>query len=77
MKSVLGLVCFCSMIGASVCGISSIMWLTGFGAPNCEPTYAGYAEFYATLFACSFASCLGTWLVVSFAYMTDKFLTNN
>ena len=76
MKSVLGLVCFCSMIGATVCGISSIMWLTGFGVPNCEPTYAGYAEFYATLFACSFTSCFGSWLVVCCGCAIEKFFSS-
>ena len=75
MKSVLGLVCFCSMISAAICGISSIMWLVGFGTPNCEPTTAGYSEFYATLFAYSFAACFGSWLVVCCGCAIEKFLT--
>jgi len=76
MKSVIGLVAFCSMVGAAVCGISSVMWLTGFGVPNCEPTYAGYAEFYATLFACSFAACFGSWLVVCCGCAIEKFFSS-
>jgi hypothetical protein len=75
MKSVFGLVAFCSMVGVAVCGISSVMWLAGFGVPNCEPNYAGYAEFYATLFVCSFSACFGAWAMVSFACVANKFLT--
>jgi len=75
MKNVIGLVTFCSMVGAAVCCISGVMWLMGFGVPNCEPTYAGYAEFYATLFTCSFAACFGSWLVVFCGCGIEKFLT--
>ena len=72
MKSVFGLVGFCSMIGAIVCSLSGIMWLAGFGVPNCEPSIAGYSEFYATLFGCSFIACFGTFFLVSFACVANK-----
>lgn len=38
--------------GLTIVSIAAAACAVGVGHPNCEPTTYGYAEFWATLFAC-------------------------
>lgn len=72
MKNVIGI---SVGMGCVVCALAGFMCLMGMGTPNCEPTAAGYTEFWLTLFGCGFVACLMafgflgvTWYVVDRAY---------
>ena len=73
MKGFIGVVLFCAVIGASLCGLVGAMCLVGF-TPNCEPTAYGYTDFWSKLFASGFAASFGLWCLVAVGCVTmDKF----
>jgi len=74
MKGFIGVVLFCSFIGAALCVLVGGMCLVGF-APNCEPTSYGYADFWSKMFATGFGASFGGWCLMALACATDKFFS--
>jgi hypothetical protein len=70
MKNAIGI---CACVGLSICCLAALMCLVGMGTPNCEPTVAGYVEFWATLFGCGFVACFMAFgLLGLIGYVVDR-----
>lgn len=60
--------------GLTICTIALVATALGLGHPNCEPTTAGYIEFFVTLFSCGVGAFVGSGFVIgTLVYISNKF----